>query len=130
MDLESRIGKKIFIETTAVLEKMNSEIKFADDKVQRSFEKLKHSKTEDNKLYQWICRAFEDLENNAFCGIRIRKQLIPKVYIQKYGIDNLWKYDLPRGWRLLYSVANNEVRILSIILEWMNHKNYERKFGY
>lgn len=55
---------------------------------------------------------------------------IPKSYIDKYNIDNLWKYDLPKGWRLIYSVANGEVLIVSIIIEWMKHKEYERKFNY
>ncbi len=41
---------------------MKSEIKFADEKVLRSFEALKDSKTENQRLYKWICRAFEDLE--------------------------------------------------------------------
>jgi len=109
---------------------MRSEIKFAEEKIKESLEKLKYSKTEDKKLYEWINRAFDDLENNAFCGIQITKNLIPKEYIQKYGIDNLWKYDLPTGWRLIYSVAHGEVCVLSIILEWMDHKNYERRFGY
>lgn len=31
--------------------------------------------------------------------------------------DNLWKYDLPKAWRLIYSVANGEVCIISIVLE-------------
>ncbi len=74
--------------------------------------------------------TFADLRENAFCGVRIRKKLIPKVYVEKYGIDNLWKYDLPGGWRLVYSVANGQICILSIILEWMSHKDYERRFNY
>ena len=109
---------------------MKSEIKFAEEKLKESFERLKESKTEDKKLYEWINRALDDLEENAFCGIQVAKRLIPKVYIQKYEIDNLWKYDLPKGWRLLYSVSNNEVSVLSIILEWMDHKEYERRFRY
>ena len=109
---------------------MKSEIKFAEEKVKESFEKLKDSKTEDKKLFDWINRALDDLQENAFCGIQIPKRLIPKIYIEKYGIDNLWKYDLPRGWGLIYSVANNYVCVLSLILEWMDHKNYERRFNY
>ena len=109
---------------------MKSEIKFADEKIKKSFEDLKESKTEDKKLYEWINRALDDLEENAFCGIQIPKKLIPKIYIEKYGIDNLWKYDFPRDWRLIYSVANNEVCVLSLILEWVDHKNYERRFNY
>jgi len=109
---------------------MKSEINFADEKVKRNFEELKNSRTESKKLYKWVCRAFEDLEENAFCGIQISKKLIPKVYLERYDIDNLWKYDLPKSWRLLYSVKNGEVKILSIILEWMSHKDYERRFKY
>jgi Txe/YoeB family toxin of Txe-Axe toxin-antitoxin module len=109
---------------------MKSRVVFADDKVKKAYEDLKESKTEDKKLYEWIDRAFDDLEKDAFCGIQIPKKQIPKEYIKKYGIDNLWKYNLPNAWRLLYSVAKNEVVIISIIIEWMDHKNYERKFKY
>jgi len=31
---------------------------------------------------------------------------------------------------LIYSVAKDEVIVIAIILEWMNHKSYERKFAY
>ncbi len=58
------------------------------------------------------------------------KRLIPKHYIKRYGIDNLWKYDLPKGWRLLYSIAREEILIVAIILEWLSHPEYERRFGY
>lgn len=109
---------------------MKSEIKFADKKLKESFNKLKDSKTEDKKIYKWINRALDDLEEDAFCGIQIPKKLIPKTYIDKYGIDNLWKYDLPRGWRLIYSIKGGETLIVSIILEWMDHDNYEKRFGY
>jgi hypothetical protein len=78
---------------------MNSKVKFADEKLKESFERLLDSKTEDKQVYEWICRAFENLEQNAFCGIRIPKHLIPKIYIERYKIDNLWKYNLPRGWQ-------------------------------
>lgn len=72
----------------------------------------------------------DDIEEDAFCAIQIPKKLIPKIYIDKYRIDNLWKYDLPSGWRILYSVAKGEVVVISIIIEWMAHKEYERRFKY
>ncbi len=109
---------------------MKSQVFFADPKIQKAFEDLKDSKTEDKKLYKWIDRAIDDLEEDAFCGIQIPKKQIPKEYTKKYDIDNLWKYNLPNSWRLLYSVANNEVIIISILIEWLDHKNYERKFKY
>ena len=109
---------------------MGSRVVFADAKLKDAFEALEHSKTEDQRLYKWLDRAFDDLAENAFCGIQIPKKLIPKKYIQQYGIDNLWKYNLPNAWRLLYSVARDEIIIISIILEWLSHKEYEKRFGY
>jgi hypothetical protein len=109
---------------------MKSIVHFGDEKLKAAFDNLKDSKVEDKILYKWVLRAITDLEDNAFCGIQVPKKLIPKVYIATYGIDNLWKYDMPKGWRLLYSVANSEVSIISIILEWMDHKDYEKRFKY
>lgn len=64
-------------------------------------------------------------------GIQIPKRLFPKEYVIKYKINNLWKYDLPDGWRLIYTLNPlNQVEILSVILEWFNHKEYERRFHY
>lgn len=110
---------------------MKSEIVFGDEKIQDTLEKLKNSKTEDKKLYEFLIRAFEDLEENAFCGIQIPKKQIPKDYIKKYDqIDNLWKYNLPNAWRLIYTIKNSEIVVLSIVLEWMSHKDYEKRFKY
>jgi Txe/YoeB family toxin of Txe-Axe toxin-antitoxin module len=81
-------------------------------------------------LHKFISRAIDDLKENPFCGIPIPKRLIPKIYIRKYGINNLWKYNLPGAWRLLYSIAGNRVKIVAIILEWLSHKEYERRFKY
>lgn len=109
---------------------MISKIVFADKKIKESYEKLKAATTEDRMLYDWLSRAFEDIQRDAFCGIQIPKRLIPREYIKKYGIDNLWKYDMPKAWRLLYSVSGNKVIVISIIIEWLPHKKYETRFGY
>ncbi len=110
---------------------MNSKLIFGDEKLKASFEKLQHSTTEDKKLYEWLVRAFEDLEENAFYGIQIPKKLIPKDYENKFGrLDNLWKYNLPNAWRLIYTVKNGDIVVLSIVLEWMTYKDYEKRFKY
>ncbi len=104
-----------------------SRVIFADDCVEKEFSKL----DENNEIKTYIQRAIQDIQRNAFCGIQLPKRLIPKIYIQKYKIINLWKYDLPDGWRLIYSVTTpNKVEIVSVILEWFNHPDYERRFGY
>src|SRR3989344_2065043 len=112
---------------------MNEKIKevaFIDKEKESSFNDLKEGKFEDKELYKFISRAKQDLLNNPLCGIRVKESLIPKEYFQKYGINALWKYDLPNAWRLLYTIIGNEVKIVCVILEWMTHKEYERKFNY
>ena len=100
---------------------------FIDNKIKKAYDKLK---IENPDLHRFIDRATDDLKLNPFCGIPIQKKLIPKIYIKKYNIDNLWKYDLPGGWRLIYAVVGSEIKIISAVIEWFNHKNYERRFGY
>jgi len=109
---------------------MKAEIVFADESLKEAFNKLKGSKTENTQLYNLLERAFGDIENNPSGFIHIPNKLIPKEYVRKYDIDNLWKYDLPNGWRLLYSLSKENVILIAIILEWMDHKNYERRFKY
>ncbi len=110
--------------------RLRSQVKFADEMIKRAYYSLEKGDAAERELFKQLTRAFSDLEGNAFCGIQIQKKLIPKSYLKKYGVDNLWKYDLPKGWRLLYSVRRNEIIVISIILEWLPHKEYERRFGY
>jgi len=71
-----------------------------------------------------------DLKNDPCCGIKIPKKLWPKIYIEKYNVTNLWRYNLPAAWRLIYTIKENDVMILSVILEWFDHKDYEKRFKY
>lgn len=105
---------------------MKSEIQFANEKILKAFKGLDSK----DKLYKWLNRALDDIKKNPFCGIQIPKRLIPKEYVKKYGIRNLWKYNLPDAWRLMYSIEANQIFIISIILEWLDHKAYERRFKY
>ena len=105
-------------------------VSFGDPKVDKEFEELKEGKFQDKQLYHFIERAIKDLKENPACGIKIAKYLWPKEYIKEYSITNLWKYNLPNGWRLIYTIKENEVTIFTIILEWFDHKDYERKFKY
>ena len=104
-----------------------SKVVFISSELEKDFNELKN----EDPIKKAMVRAIKDLKENAFAGIQVPKRLIPKEYIQKYGVNNLWKYDLPRGWRLLYTItADNEVELISAILEWFNHKEYERRFKY
>jgi Txe/YoeB family toxin of Txe-Axe toxin-antitoxin module len=110
---------------------IKSEIHFGNKNIKDAFLGLDSKKYQENQLKCWLERAFEDLEKNAFSGVQIPKKLIPKDYKKKFGdIDNLWKYNLPNAWRLLYTIKRDQVIVLSIILEWLMHKDYEKRFKY
>ena len=107
-----------------------SKIQFADEKVKEAVEELKKYDKDQKGLYRYLSDAFREIEENAFCGIQIPKRLIPAVYFKKYNLRNLWKYNLPNAWRLLYSIESSGVMVISIVVGWMDHKEYERKFKY
>jgi Txe/YoeB family toxin of Txe-Axe toxin-antitoxin module len=103
---------------------------FCDKKLESEFERLNSGRSEDISLYSSISKAISELKKCPVSGIKIQNKLWPKSYIQKYNINNLWKYDLPNGWRLIYTIKTDEVMILNIVLEWFSHREYERRFGY
>lgn len=104
-----------------------SKVVFANDNIEKEFYNL----DENDEIRKYLLRAIEDIQINAYSGIQIPKRLFPKNYVKNYKITNLWKYDLPDGWRLIYSITTpNKVEILAVILEWFNHSEYERKFHY
>ena len=104
-----------------------SNVVFAENKIERAFDKLDNN----DDLKKNIIRAIKDIKLNSYCGIQFPKRLIPKEYIKKYKVNNLWKYNLPDGWRLIYSLfPENKIEILSVVIEWFNHKDYERRFKY
>jgi hypothetical protein len=110
--------------------RLPSRVKFADERVKQAYCSLEKGDAAGRELFKQLTKAFCDLEENAFCGIQLQKRLIPRSYLKNYGVDNLWKYNLQKGWRLLYSVRRDEIVVVSIILEWLPHKEYERRFRY
>ena len=108
--------------------KQSDEVVFADEKVKLAWLEVNNT---DPELAKQLLKAKENILENAFCGIQITKNKIPKNWVKKYKINNLWKYNLPNAWRLLYSVTTpTKIEIISVFLDWMNHKDYERLFGY
>ena len=107
---------------------MKSEkVVFIDKELEKSFEEL----SDKEPIKKALIKAIKDINENAFCGRNVKKKLIPKSLIGKYGIDNLWIYNLPFAWRLLYSVTPSaDVKIIAVILDWMNHKDYEKLFKF
>ena len=79
-----------------------------------------------------INKKVELIKANIHYGDPISKKLIPEEYKQKYGITNLFRVELPKYWRMLYTLTNNdtEVEIIAFVLDIIDHKDYDKKFGY
>jgi hypothetical protein len=109
---------------------MKSAVYFADEQVQQTFLMLQSGRAEEKEIFNQLNTAFDMIAMNPFCGIQVPKRLIPKLYITKYGIDNLWKYNFFKNWRLMYSVAGDGTQVVTLVIEWLSHKEYERRFRY
>jgi hypothetical protein len=99
---------------------------FNTKKLEDDFEKLSRGKYEDRVLYDRIQTAILKMKNNPTCGKKIQK----KIWLAQYKVKNLWKYNLSSSWRLLYTIKEDQLMIVNVILEWLDHKSYERRFAY
>ena len=84
----------------------------------------------DSYLRQIIDKALGVLKENMFVGASIEKKKFPKIYVQRYNITSLYKYNLDTSNRLTYTLVADESGTAVIVLEIMNHKEYEKRFGY
>lgn len=89
-----------------------------------------------SKVEKSILNAIEKkkelIKANPHYGEPIGKNLIPKEYVEKYGVTNLFWVELPMFWRMLYTLTNDEseVEIIAFVLDIIDHKKYNKKFGY
>ena len=104
-------------------------VTFEAEKTKQAYESLRQGKFEEQQLHTAISKAITALKTNPASGTKIPKRLWPKEYA-KYEITNLWKYDLPDGARLIYTIYTDETTIASAIIEWFGHKEYEKRFNY
>jgi mRNA-degrading endonuclease RelE of RelBE toxin-antitoxin system len=84
----------------------------------------------DAQLLKAIDREKLNLKTNPQKGIHIKKRNITKQVVQRYNTDKLWKLDLVGFWRMIYTIMGDEVRIITFILEIMDHRKYDKVFGY
>jgi hypothetical protein len=83
-----------------------------------------------DKFYKEIDDVLELVKENPLLGNRIQYEKIPKCYISAYDIPNLFRVQLSRGWRLVYSLTGKQDQRTVYVLEIFDHKNYEKRFGY
>ncbi len=81
-------------------------------------------------LLKIIDRGIAKLVEDHTQGQKIQKKLFPAYYKKKYDVTNLWRLRLDDNWRMIYTLVGDRVRIVSVILEVLDHKKYNRRFGY
>jgi aromatic ring-opening dioxygenase LigB subunit len=95
---------------------------------------LKHEKTTKKPTYQQLLdsinKAIEDLSQNPFFGDLIPKKYLNKKLIRYYGTDKIFRIELVGFWRMLYAIVGDEAKIIALILDYMNHNDYNKKFNY
>jgi hypothetical protein len=81
-------------------------------------------------LLKIVNAGLDVLKGNMFAGERIERRKFPKYYVQKYGVNNLYKFNLNSRTRLVYTLVADESGVAVVVLEIMDHKRYEKRFGY
>tara|TARA_Y100000310_G_scaffold344017_1_gene454563 strand:+ start:2218 stop:2598 length:381 start_codon:yes stop_codon:yes gene_type:complete len=92
------------------------------------------SKGITNSDHQTLLRSVKQkvdlLKDNPQYGIHIPKNRIPKEYRTNFDANNLWKVNLSGAWRMIYTVRGSKIEVIALILDILDHRNYEKKFGY
>jgi len=110
--------------------KIPAAIFIAEDR-QGAYAALKASKkTEDTQLFAHLQKAIATLKEDVFAGVQIPRDRVPVEYYSRFpNLGSLWKMNLTRSWRLIYSVAGEDGAVV-LVIEWLSHTEYERRFHY
>lgn len=87
--------------------------------------------TKNQKLVKWIKDMEIVLKENIYAGDLIPKKLIPSLYKKIYGVNLLFRYSHPEGYRSCYTILYKKgIGLCPIILDIMDHDEYNKIFGY
>ncbi len=112
-----------------LLDDADEEYTHLNDLVKRQLDEGKKN-TFEIQLLRSINQKKDFVRANPFYGDNIPKRLIPKEYVLKYKAENLWRVELVDFWRMLYTIKGDEVEIICFVLDILDHKRYDKKFGY
>ena len=108
-----------------LLDEAESEYKRLNEIVGQQAEEGREN-TEEMQLLRSIKQKRNLIKANPFYGDNIKKKQIPKGY----DVQNLWRVELTGYWRMLYTIKGDEVQIICFVLDIMDHKKYDKVFGY
>lgn len=100
--------------------------------LQKAVEEKKKSRKKPTyeQLLTSINHAINNIKADYKYGDLIPRKNISKTTIQRYGTNRIFRVELVGYWRLLYTIIGDEVKIIAFILEYIDHKKYNKLFGY
>lgn len=98
-------------------------------------EELKRGDRRNEREYKLLLKGIERLKWNYKAGDHISRKKHQKAfdyYRNKYGVelDNLWKLNVSDNWRMMYTIVGSEVEVIAFVIDLVDHKQYDRIFGY
>jgi len=85
----------------------------------------------DRSVLKSIDNKKKCIKANPHYGEPIAKALIPRPYVAKYGITNLFWVELADRWRMLYTLTNDgQAQIIAFVLDIQSHHDYDKLMGY
>jgi hypothetical protein len=96
-------------------------------------EQLTTGNRRNEREHKLLLKGIEKLKMEYRSGVHISKKEHKKAfeyYRKKYGVENLWKLNVSRDWRMTYTVISDGSEVISFILDLMDHKRYNKIFGY
>ena len=88
-------------------------------------------KDHNSTFQRWIEDMETVLKENMFAGEQISKKQIPSQYKERYGVNNLFRYAHPEGYRSCYTISYEEgFDVCPHILDLLSHEEYDKIFRY
>jgi len=103
----------------------NVEVIFENRRLEKMYEKY----SKNDPLRKKIDKIILEIKKNPAYGKQIPNNRLPKEYVKR-GFNNAFWVRINDSWRLIYSLTGDNVEIIAIILDYFDHKKYERKFKY
>ena len=86
--------------------------------------------SEEMQLLNAIRKKSGLVKLNPAYGDKVPKAYWPKGLVEQYKLTNLWRAELTRYWRMLYTLRGDRVEVLCFVIRIVDHKRYDRLFGY
>jgi len=102
------------------------------EEVYKHLNEISASSKIDRSILNAINKKVELIKVNIHYGEPIAKRLIPEEYKTKFEATNLFRVELPNFWRMMYTLTDGEsqIEIVAFVLDVLDHKDYDKKFGY